>query len=136
MSRVLAGHREGLVVAVDNLALRRTLDRIRGARVLEGGIGDGVDGFTRIQLHEFPGARKARDVWTENDARGSRRVDVSQPAYQQLLRETGDECGTTLVAGRSVATPFVGSVAGALLAWLGGGTSMPNHALHYDVNAL
>ena len=125
-----------VVVAVDNLALRRTLDHVHGARVLEGGIGDGVDGFTRVQFHEFPGPRKARDVWAEGDAGASRRTDISPPAYQALLRETGDECGTTLVAGRSVATPFVGSVAGAILAWLGGGTTMVNHSLCYDVNAL
>jgi hypothetical protein len=134
-SPVLASQ-QVIVVAVDNLALRRTLDRIHGARVLEGGIGDGVDGFTRVQFHEFPGLRKARDVWAEGDASASRRTDISLPAYQALLRETGDECGTTQVAGRSVATPFVGSVAGAVLAWLGGGATMPNHALRYDVNAL
>src|SRR5262249_25014281 len=98
--------------------------------------GDGAEAFTRVQFHEFPGERKARDVWADDDARSSRRVDISQPAYQALRRTTGDECGTTLVAGRSVATPFVGAVAGAVLAWLGGGTSVPNHALSYDINAL
>lgn len=125
-----------VVIAVDNLALRRALDRIHGSRVLKAGIGDGADAFTRVQFHEFPGPRKARDVWAADDPRGSRRVDISQPAYQTLLRKTGDECGTTLVAGRSVATPFVGALAGAVLAWLGGGAAVPNHALSYDVNAL
>jgi hypothetical protein len=35
-----------------------------------------------------------------------------------LLAESCDECGTTLVAGRSVATPFVGAFAGAVMARL------------------
>jgi hypothetical protein len=125
-----------VIIAVDNLALRRGLDRLLGARVLEAGIGEGSDAFTRVQLHEFPGQRKARDVWAGDDPRSSRHVDISRPAYQALLDHTGDECGTALVAGRSVATPFVGALAGAVLAWVGGGAALADSALNYDVNAL
>jgi hypothetical protein len=49
-------------------------------------------------------------------------VDISRPAYQALLKQTGDECGTTLLAGRSIATPFVGAFAGAVLFGLALGT--------------
>ena len=125
-----------VVVAVDNVALRRTLDRMQAERVLEGGIGDGADAFTRIQLHAFPGPRKARDVWIGEDVRSSRPVDISQPAYQSLLERSGDECGTTLVAGRSVATPFVGAFAGALLSWLAARSPGNEHAWSFDVNSL
>lgn len=124
------------VVAVDNVALRRSLDRLRGDRVLEAGIGDGVDGFTRVQLHAFPGPRKACDIWVGNDERSSRIVDVSKPAYRSLLAQSGDECGTTLVAGRSVATPFVGAFAGAVLFWLAENPPTSDHAWNFDVNSL
>lgn len=103
------------VVAVDNMALRQSLDRLTGMRIFEGGIGDGPGGFTRVQFHSFPGPRMARDVWVGEDPQATRAVDISAPAYQALLKETGDECGTTLVAGRSIATPFVGAFAGAVL---------------------
>lgn len=124
------------VIAVDNVALRRALDRLQAQRVLEAGIGDGIDAFTRTQLHEFPGPRKARDVWMGDDVQSSQAIDISKPAYQSLLKQSGDECGTTLVAGRSVATPFVGSFAGALLSWLAGHLPGTQRAWNYDVNSL
>lgn len=124
-----------VLVAVDNIGLRRGLDRLHAARIFECGIGDGAEGFTRVQMHAFPGRRLARDVWQGEDARASRQVDISKPAYQAMLRESGDECGTTLVASRSVATPFVGSFAGAVLTHLsrleGNGD-----AWNFDLNGL
>lgn len=124
------------VVAVDNLALRRSLDRVHAARVLEAGIGDGPDGFTRIQAHAFPGARLARDIWSGEDPNASRAVDISKPAYRSLLAESGDECGTALVAGRSIATPFVGAFAGAILAHLSEADELSDYAWNFDISAL
>lgn len=103
------------IIAVDNLALRRSLDHLRGMRVVEAGIGGGATAFTRVQLHEFPGPRMARDIWANEDPRASTVVDISAPAYQRLLQKSGDLCGTALLAGRSIATPFVGAFAGAVL---------------------
>ena len=124
------------IVAVDNLALRRSLDRIQEAVVLEVGIGDGSEGFTQVQAHVFPGGRLARDVWAGDDSKASRAVDISKPAYRTLLAESGDECGTTLVAGRSVATPFVGAFAGAVVARLSASHNLQVHAWNYDVSSL
>lgn len=124
------------IVAVDNLTLRRALDRLQGCQLLEAGIGDGVDGFTRVQAHAFPGHRLARDVWAGEDRKASRAVDISKPAYRRLLQDSGDECGTTLVAGRSVATPFVGAFAGAVLARLSTTGALRQHEWSFDVGAL
>lgn len=124
-----------VLVAVDNIGLRRGLDRLHAPRVLECGIGDGSEGFTRVQMHAFPGRRLARDVWQGEDARASRPVDISSPAYQAMLRESGDECGTTLVASRSVATPFVGAFAGALLTHLSR-LEGAGDAWNFDLNSL
>lgn len=124
------------IIAVDNLSLRRSLDRVRGACLLEAGIGDGSDGFTRVQAHAFPGTRMARDIWIGEDLKASRVVDISKPAYRSLLEESGDECGTTLVAGRSIATPFVGAFAGALLARLSAAGELLEHAWSFDVSSL
>lgn len=124
------------VIAVDNIALRRSLDRLHAERVLEAGIGDGAEAFTRIQLHAFPGPRKARDIWIGDDARAARAVDLTKPAYQALLAKSGDECGTALVAGRTIATPFVGAFAGALLSILAVSRGDNVHAWSYDVSCL
>jgi hypothetical protein len=125
-----------VVVAVDNVALRRSLDRLEARCILEGGIGDGPTAFTRVQFHAFPGSRKAYDVWAEDDASANRVIDVSQPAYRALFQQTGDECGTTLVAGRSIATPFVGAFAGAVLSFLCSGALSGDTSWNYDVNNL
>lgn len=121
------------LIAVDSFAFRRTLDYLGNVRVLEAGIGDGRNGFTRIQAHAFPGPRKARDIWQGDDPRATRVVDITQPAYQALLAQTGDQCGTTQVAGRAVATPFVGAVAGALLNRLAGSAERKTYAWSFDV---
>jgi len=124
------------VVAVDNVTLRRSLDHLHAKRVLEAGIGDGADAFTRIQLHLFPGPRKARDIWVGDDIRSASAVDLSKPAYQSLLAKSGDECGTTLVAGCSVATPFVGAFAGAVLSKLAMDSLCCDYAWSFDVRCL
>ncbi|MES9841936.1 MAG: ThiF family adenylyltransferase [Candidatus Thiodiazotropha endolucinida] len=124
------------VIAVDNIALRRSLDQLTAERVLEAGIGDGAEAFTRIQLHAFPGPRKARDIWIGNDPQATRSIDLNIPAYQALLAKSGDECGTALVAGRSVATPFVGAFAGALLSVLAVEQGGEVHAWSYDISSL
>lgn len=126
-----------VIVAVDNIALRRSLDRLAQVPVFEGGIGSGANGFTRVQFHAFPGLRLARDVWTGEDPHTSRAVDISAPVYQALLKETGDECGTTLLAGRSVSTPFVGAFAGAVLFGLAlGKPPQSQSAWAFDLNNL
>lgn len=126
-----------VIVAVDNISLRRSLDRLAGMPVYEGGIGSGANGFTRVQFHSFPGSRLALDVWAGEDPHASRTVDISAPAYQALLKETGDECGTTLLAGRSIATPFVGAFAGAVLFGLALGNPVRTaSAWAFDLNQL
>lgn len=126
-----------VIVAVDNIALRRSLDRLAGMPVFEGGIGSGKNGFTRTQFHTFPGSRPARDVWAYADPHASQAIDISAPAYQALLKQTGDECGTTLLAGRSIATPFVGAFAGAVLFGLALGNPIkPYSDWAFDLNHL
>lgn len=126
-----------VIVAVDNIALRRSLDRLAGMPVFEGGIGSGVNGFTRVQFHSFPGSRLARDVWADADPHASQAIDISAPAYQALLKQTGDECGTTLLAGRSIATPFVGAFSGAVLFGLAlGNPIQSNSGWAFDLNQL
>jgi hypothetical protein len=125
------------LVAVDDFMFRKKLDRVRGARLVEAGIGDGVTGFTRFQVHLLPGKRMASDIWIGNSEAATRPVSISAPAYQKLLEETYDECGTTQLAGRSVATPFLGAFVGAhMVAYALSRFPIENDTLVLDVNAL
>lgn len=137
LERSIQSSDEVCIVAVDSLGFRRQLDKLQGPRIVEAGVGDGVDGFTKSQLHILPGRRAAADIWSEGDSRASRQTNISAPAYQKLLHETGDECGTTQLAGRSIATPFIGAFVGALLYSLSisGGTNFPD-SFALDANAL
>jgi ThiF family len=129
---------EVCLVAVDSYGFRRQLDKLRGPRVVEAGIGDGIEGFTKLQLHLLPGSRSAADIWSGSDPRATRRVSIEPPAYQQLLKQSADECGTTQLAGRSIATPFIGAFTGALMACLMGACwrQNPVEAWSIDVNFL
>lgn len=127
---------ECCVVAVDSYSFRRQLDRLSCARVVEAGIGDEGSNFTRMQFHLLPGRRKASDIWCDSDPAASRAVSTSALAYQELLKTTGDACGTTLLAGRSVATPFVGAFVGALAYTLATSDCVGLDAIALDLNAL
>lgn len=137
LGKGLQASEEACLVAVDDLNFRRQLDKLHGTRVFEAGIGDGPIGFTKCQFHVLPGHRAAADIWAEGDPRASKPVQISAPAYQKLLGETGDECGTTQLAGRSIATPFVGAFVGAVLysVLMAGGSNVMD-SQSFDVNAL
>jgi hypothetical protein len=68
-------------------------------------------------MHTFPASRGAAECWSEST---STEVDpaqgtVKKSAYQQMQAESGDGCGVLRLAGRSIATPFTGATAGALV---------------------
>jgi hypothetical protein len=125
------------LVAVDDFLFRKKLDSLRGTSLIEAGIGEGVLGFTKFQLHVFPGKRLASDVWTGSSEKSTKPIQISAPAYQKLLHESSDECGTTQLAGRSIATPFIGAFAGAhLVAYSLCHSSTEVDAIALDVNSL
>jgi hypothetical protein len=124
------------IVAVDSFGFRRKLDGLGRLRIIEGGIGDGTRGFTQVQIHSLPGQRTAADIWCGADPAATRQISISAPAYQNLLRDTRDECGTTQLAGRAVATPFVGAFLGALMYCIAVGGSPDRDSLAFDVNNL
>jgi hypothetical protein len=127
------------VVAVDNISFRRGMDKLPSKRIIEAGIGDGINGFTQVQLHTLPSVRKAADIWAGSDPKATKIVSIEAPAYQDLLNKTKDACGTTQLAGRSIATPFIGAFAGACLFNLWDSNMSENNkqcAWNLDVNAL
>jgi hypothetical protein len=111
--RVNADEPQVALSGVDNPAARRALEDVGFVRVLEAGLGEGVSDFLGIRLHSFPAKRSARAVWPEEGERAT--ADVDKPAYLEMAEQGADECGLTLLAGRTVGAPFVGAVAGALI---------------------
>ncbi len=97
---------------IDNIAGRRALDQVGFDLVVEAGLGHGHRDFRTMRLHTLPGRRPAADIWTQ--ARDRENVE-DRPAYAKLMSEgVLDRCGMTLLAGKAVGAPFVGSIAATL----------------------
>ncbi|WP_439599934.1 hypothetical protein [Devosia sp.] len=98
---------------LDNAVGRRALDSAGFDFVVEAGLGRDYRNFQSIRLHTLPARRAAAEIWPD---RPTAALAVEQnPAYQDLLKSGKlDRCGMTLLAGKAVGAPFVGSVAACL----------------------
>ncbi|MBU1057863.1 MAG: ThiF family adenylyltransferase [Proteobacteria bacterium] len=97
---------------LDNGAGRRALDQVGFDFIVEAGLGSGHRDFRTMRLHILPGRRAATDIW-KHTRKGEKIED--RPAYAKLLADgVLDRCGMTLLAGKAVGAPFVGSVAASL----------------------
>ena len=97
---------------LDNAAGRRALDQVGFDFVVEAGLGRGHRDFRTMRLHVLPGRRVAAEIWKRT---GKSENVENRPAYGKLLEDgVLDRCGMTLLAGKAVGAPFVGSVAATL----------------------
>lgn len=100
---------------VDNETARAALEDVGFAQVIEAGLGLGTEEFLAFQMHSFPAARLARDRWGAASNARSVETIVTQPAYLKLAEDGLDECGLTMLAGRSVGAAFVGTAVSAIV---------------------
>jgi hypothetical protein len=100
---------------VDNALARASLEEVGFDRVIEAGLGAGPQEYLAFQVHTFPGSRTARLRWGSGEQVTSTAALVEQPAYQALARAGLDECGLTMLAGRTVGAPFVGAATAAIV---------------------
>lgn len=97
---------------LDNGLGRQALDLVGFDFVVEAGLGRGHRDFRAVRLHTLPASRPASAIWSAAAAQEEVR---RQPAYEGMLaRGEMDRCGVTLLAGKAVGAPFVGSVAACL----------------------
>lgn len=100
---------------VDNAMARAALEDVGFSRVIEAGLGKTGNEYLAFQMHTFPGPREARDRWGHVTPRSDANELVRHPAYQALAGEGLDECGMTMLAGRTVGASFVGTVVSTLV---------------------
>lgn len=101
---------------VDNLLARASLEDVSFDRIIEAGLGNGPQEFLTFQIHSLPSSRSAHDRWRQSSITKDSTADlINQPAYKALAQEGHDECGLTLLAGRSVGASFVGAVTSTLV---------------------
>ena len=101
---------------VDNPAARAVLEDVGFSQVVEAGLGKGTQEFMAFQMHSFPGPQKARAKWGANAAaEQNQNALLQQPGYRALAEKGMDECGLTMLAGRSVGASFVGAVTSSIV---------------------
>ena len=98
---------------LDNAAGRRALDQVGFDLIVEAGLGRGHRDFRTMRLHVLPGRRAAANIWRQTSE--VEKVE-DRPAYAKLMEDgVLDRCGMTLLAGKAVGAPFVGSIAATLV---------------------
>lgn len=98
---------------LDNAVGRQPLDQVGFDFVVEAGLGRDYRNFQTMRIHTLPAKRTASEIW-----KSSQDVEPTEDrdAYRAML-DSGqlDQCGVTLLAGKAVGAPFVGSVAACLV---------------------
>lgn len=103
---------------VDNQQARAALEEVGFQRIIDAGLGAGPQEFLAFQVHTFPANhRTARDLWgnATSDESVPPSMPIHLPAYDCLLRQGLDQCGVTLLAGRTVGAAFVGAATAAIV---------------------
>lgn len=101
---------------VDNAEARANLEKVGFKKIVEAGLGKGVEEFLCFRLHTFPSSKPADVYWGGKLSNIDSEKLIQQPAYQDLHeRGVVDQCGLTELAGRSVGAPFVGAIASAFV---------------------
>lgn len=100
---------------IDNALGRAALEGVGFHHVIEAGLGRGTEEYLAFQVHTFPARRAARERWGGVSGGSATENVLSFPAYQSLAAEGLDQCGLTLLAGRSVGASFVGAATAAIV---------------------
>lgn len=103
------------LVGVDNPETRRPLSTMGFDYVIDVGLGEGTSHYLDVHLHTFPGSRDSSDVPGWEDVAPTE-PDLHAGAFQSALgnADANERCGLVELAGKAIAVPFVGAVAGAI----------------------
>ena len=103
------------VCGVDNALARAALEDVGFGRIIEAGLGAGTEEYLAFQVHTFPASRSARARWGRGDVATPIPSHIHRPAYRALAGAGIDDCGLTILAGRTVGAPFVGAATSAVV---------------------
>lgn len=103
----------------DSNPARRDLAGAQFLRIVESGLGETANNFDTISLHTLPNPRPAAELWPDlppdEDSRRREHQERMARENNAYLHINHDECGRFQLAGKSIAVPFVGAAAAALV---------------------
>ena len=98
---------------------RRELGEVDFDRVIESGLGGTSNNFDTMSLHALPNPRCVDELWPDLSDQEEKMREAHQESIAQeneaYARSGLDACGRFEFAGKSIAVPFVGAVAGCLV---------------------
>ena len=98
---------------------RRELASADFVRVIESGLGGTSNNFDTLSLHVLPNPRGIHELWPDLSEEEEKKREAYQDRVAQeneaYARSGLDECGRLEFAGKSIAVPFVGAVAGCFV---------------------
>ena len=98
---------------------RRELDAVDFDRVIESGLGGTSNNFDTVSLHALPNPRCVDELWPDLSDEEEKMREAHQESVarenEAYARSGLDACGRFEFAGKSIAVPFVGAVAGCLV---------------------
>jgi hypothetical protein len=102
----------------DDQGPRHILDRVGFKKVCECGLGANAYNFDAMAIHTFPnGEYEAEQVWSpmrqSADLTAITKLADTNAVYRSVSEK--NKCGHIELAGKSVAVPFVGAIAGSLI---------------------
>ena len=95
---------------VDNALARADLEDVGFCRIIEAGLGAGTREYLSFQTHTLPASRTARHRWGTHGQAHDADTLAHNPAYRAMAQRGIDDCGITMLAGRTVGASFVGTV--------------------------
>lgn len=88
---------------------RRQLENADFSKIIECGLGGGIQDFDLIHIHTFPAQQRAAVIWED----GSTPMERPNQKIAQALASPGEVCGALAIetAGKAVSTSFIGAIA-------------------------
>ena len=100
----------------DNAEPRRLIENVGFDFIVDASLGNSIDDFDRFMMYTFPdNTVKAVNIWKESSIEKKKN---NKKLIETYLKETNNpECGilASTLAGKAIATSFVGAIAGAFV---------------------
>lgn len=103
----------------DNNEARQWLSKSGFGAIFDSGLGGEAHNFDTVAFHAWPNSRDSENIWVtqtpQEKEEAADRLKEKVRVHEGYKKMNQEECGRLLLAGKSVAVPFVGAVAACIV---------------------